>query len=390
MPLHHSRRRRVLTEDPAAAAAPAVATGSGSSGSKAKEAYASAARREQQPHVTDLVPLAWWSLALWLLAGIAAIAGLETAYAWLPELTERLGAASVAPCDLTSPVSLARWFSSVLLGAGSVLAVLVYRLRSHKIDDYRGRYRMWRWVVPAGLVLSVDEICHLDQLAGGLVALASRGSTLALDPGTLWVIGCAVLWGLAALRLLVEIRHNRLASVLLVVAAADLIALATLGLWSCWDLSPPRPVMLLAGLRMGGHVLLLAALALYARHVILDAEGRLKRKKKPGKGTKRKRKTEADSAAAGVDGESSGAAASKAGSKLVVDGPHKMPGAPTQRSESDSRLAAARPNSGRQEAAEPRASASATGSTADEDDNDEDGDRGMTRAERKRLKRLGR
>lgn len=387
MPLHHSRRRRVLTEDPAAAAAPAVPTGSGGSGSKAKEAYAAAARREQQPHVTDVVPLSWLSLSLWLLSAIALIAGLETAYAWLPEITAQLGADSVAACDLNSPASLARWFSSVLLGAGSVLALLIYRLRSHKIDDYRGRYRMWRWVVPAGVVLSVNEICHLDRLGAGLAALAARRATLALDPFTLWTVGCAVLWGLAALRLLIEIRHNRLASVLLVLAAADLVALATLGLWSRWDLSPPRLVMLLAGLRMSGHLLLLVAIALYARHVILDAEGRLKRKKKPGKSAKRKRRSGPDAKSAE---EASGAPANSAGSsgvKHMIDGPHKMPGAPTQRSDAGS--SGPRPNFNRPETAA-KPSTAATSSAASTEDDEEDDDRGMTRAERKRLKRLGR
>lgn len=403
MPLHHSRRRRVLTEDPAAAQAAAVNTTLGASSAARAEAYAAAARRDQQPHVTDVVPLGWLAQTLCLLSGLTVIAALETAYTWLPEMSAALGAASVAALDLASAGSLAHWYSSVLLGTGGVLALLVYRLRSHRVDDYRGRYRLWRWAVLAALALSVNEICQLDRLGAALVTLAARGTTLSpaavLTPDRIWAISCAVLWGLAAVRVLFEVRRSLPASLLLVLAAADLLALATLPLWSRWDLTVAPAVMLVAGLRMAGHLLLLASVGLYARHVILEAEGRLGRPaaKSPQR-AKRKRKAAAAADGEAADGSSekvSEKSGAKSAGKVYTDPPHKTPGPHSQRSDSESASrTAARANSSRPESPADRKMASSAASSDPQSDNEDgDGDtddRGMTRAERKRLKRMQR
>ena len=69
---------------------------------------------------------------------LAAIAGLEAAYATIFH-GSGLSSEVTAALNLTARGSLAAWFSSVLLSMAAANAVLVYWLRSHKLDDYRGR-----------------------------------------------------------------------------------------------------------------------------------------------------------------------------------------------------------------------------------------------------------
>ncbi len=387
MPIHHDRRRRVLTDDLTSSSnAVAVPAAVGDATPASTEAYSTAARREQQPHVTDLVPTTWLALALPLLAATTVIVGLELAYTWLPELTASLGASGLVALDLASLSSLAHWYSAALLGLGAMLSVLVYRLRSHRIDDYRGRYRMWLWVVPAALGLSIHETAQLDQLGESLLRLFMRGS--ALEPGLVWSIACAMVWGLVAVRVLIEVRHSLLASTVLLLAAGDLLCVATVHLWAPTDLSVPRAVMLLSGLRMAGHLLVLTGITLYARHVILDAEGRLKKRLRKGaKPAKRKRRA--------APNENNSAETGKKTAKPTVDSPHKSPGPPNHRTDLETapRLTAtARPNAVRPEPSAERKTANPSSPqrpASDEDDDNDDAidSRGMTRAERKRLRR---
>ena len=39
-----------------------------------------------------------------------------------------------------------------MLGSSSLTALLVYVIRRHKMDDYRGRYRLWLWCAAALLI----------------------------------------------------------------------------------------------------------------------------------------------------------------------------------------------------------------------------------------------
>jgi hypothetical protein len=384
MPIHHDRRRRVLTDDLSSSSnAVPVPSSVGEAVKATKEAYAAAARREQQPHITDLVPITWLALALPLLAAATVVVGLELAYTWLPELTMALGATGLDALDLASSTSLAHWYSAALLGLGAMLSVLIYRLRSHRIDDYRGRYRMWLWVVPTALGLSLNETSHLDQLGESVLRFFMRGSSL--EAGSVWTIACAVVWGLVAVRVLIEVRHSLLASIVLLLAAGDLLCVATVHLWPPTDLSAPRAVMLLSGLRMAGHLLLLAGTTLFARHVILDAEGRLKKRREKGaKPPKRKRRA--------ASNESETADAGKKTARPAIDSPHKTPGPPNHRTDLETAprpTATARLNAARPELPAERKTASPQRPAADEDDDNDDATdgRGMTRAERKRLRR---
>ena len=57
------------------------------------------------------------------------------------------------------------WLSSLLARTWQVLgSLLIYSIRRHKLDDYRGHYRWWLVAGIAWLVMSVDAITGLHDL----------------------------------------------------------------------------------------------------------------------------------------------------------------------------------------------------------------------------------
>src|SRR5205823_14278964 len=61
----------------------------------------------------------------------------------------------IAAFDLDGEGSLGAGFSAALLALSGVTAVLIYTLRRHRLDDYRGRYRLWLWAAMCWFVMSM-------------------------------------------------------------------------------------------------------------------------------------------------------------------------------------------------------------------------------------------
>lgn len=100
--------------------------------------------------------------------------------------------------DPRSMQSLAGWLSQVALGVAAAVALIVRLMRRHRRDDYNGRYRAWGWL--AGLF--VISSCAAAVPVGPLVAAVVTDATgVALGPGGIgwWVCLAAVTYGLVAL-----------------------------------------------------------------------------------------------------------------------------------------------------------------------------------------------
>ncbi len=68
--------------------------------------------------------------------------------------------------DASHPSSIAAWFGSHLWLVCLVATVLTFQLRRHKLDDYRGEYRLWFWLVLTCLLASIDATTRLSDLMG--------------------------------------------------------------------------------------------------------------------------------------------------------------------------------------------------------------------------------
>ncbi|MGQ9576612.1 MAG: hypothetical protein ACUVUC_14985 [Thermoguttaceae bacterium] len=285
------RRRRVLTESLAASAlnSPPPTWRPGPIGSqpgtRRSVHYGDATFLDRQPRPTDLIPtrLAWFLLGLVL--GGALIAGLEALHVWMPRIAQWTGSAQVRAFDLSARGSLAGWCSSMLLALAALVALIVYSVRRHKADDYRGHYRVWLWAAGLWLVLSIDTTAGLH---GGFARVMVRltGTPLFGDGSAWWVVAYGFVLGGIGTRLLADMLPCRL-STLALASAFSCYAGAAAVRFGASEYIPYRidPVMLSRGMVLSGNLLVLVSMGLHARYVILDAEGLIPhRARRPSEG----------------------------------------------------------------------------------------------------------
>jgi hypothetical protein len=282
------RRRRLVVEQrgpggsEATIAFPAIRPGVGPS--HKSDHYGEATFLAEQRRLIDLIPRRWLGFALLLVLGSAVIAALEALYARLPGLGAESVGSRLAAFDLAAGASLAGWFSSLTLLAATVVALLVYSVRRHKTDDYHGHYRLWLWAALCLFLMAADTGATLHQALQEMMTTAA-GSRVTGDGSIWWLAPGAFMLVAMGSRLLIEMWSCRLSSAALLLTAACYATAGAVQLgWILPEGGADR-VMLQQGTAMAGHLLLLLSVGLYARYVVLDAEGLLPRReaKPPGR-----------------------------------------------------------------------------------------------------------
>ena len=188
--------------------------------------------------------------------------------------------------------------------------------------------------------------------------------------GNAWWIGC---WGLllaaTVVRLLLDMRACRIALVTIALALAAWSAGLAVQLSGASLRSIPT-ALVAETLKLSGHLLLLLGVTLYARHVILHAQGLL-----PSRNPKRRKERAKEKAKA---------AASSNSSLTRVDQAHNPLGAGDKRSDQTAHSGTtATPHSHLAS----QSSDSDDDSDYDDDDDSNDRNRKLTKAERKRLRK---
>lgn len=354
----------------AAEAAPAPAKRSREGKGGKTRNYSDAALATNQWPITALIPTRGSTLAVMALAGLIVVTLLNLLHAELPRLARLCGGAEgLAALDLTARGSLAGWFSSLLLAWSAIMAAQTYNLRRYRVDDYKGRYRVWLWVPVLLVVASIDAATGLHAAIGGAMMRLGGGKTL--GPDACWLALAAAVSGAAALRVAIEMRRSVAALVWLFGALTSygLAAALRAGL-----LAAPIGYEVFAGTTaaLAGHLLLWLTLLVYARYVYLDAQGLLVPRKKAA--PKKKKDESKPAADAGEVAEKDSAQEKTVGGKQVrIDAAHgssrgKEEGAVTR----PAAISAASVKS-------PAPVAAGAGES-----------RKMSKAERKRLRKLGR
>jgi hypothetical protein len=145
--------------------------------------YAPAAAPERQPALATILPTGLGGLA------IAAVGILFVAATVIgPSLAEiALGQPLVAPdgrfsrtlaavqncLDLKSPGSLAVWAGQMLLVTAALTAWSVRGMRRHRRDDYNGRFRAWGWMASLLVIASLATRVPLRGLVASVIADAT-------------------------------------------------------------------------------------------------------------------------------------------------------------------------------------------------------------------------
>ena len=300
------RRRRVLIEENLLEAEldEGIALPSGKSSdsnSAGLRSYADAALADRQPPLTAVIPRRRWTLAVLALSGLVAITGLEALYANLQLWPRDMWPSEFGALDVQDRGGLAAWFSSLMLALAAFQGVQIYRIRRHKTDDYRGRYRLWLWVPVALFFMATCVATHIQH---DLAKLASgiAGIVVPADETLLWPLAYCAVWTLVSLRLAFEIRVSRASLVLLFVATCCYFATAILALVPDLFLDRTVNIMVATTTAMLGHLATFLTVAVYGRHVYLDSQGMVPvREKSPRR--QKPRKEDAVRPRASDDGE---------------------------------------------------------------------------------------
>jgi hypothetical protein len=235
--------------------------------------YGDAAFLKEQIRLLDLIPRRKVVLVLMLFAAAAAIAGLEVGYSWMLDRAAH-GAAVVAAFDLSAKASLGGWFSSLLLVAAAAVALLVYSVRRHRVDDYRGHYRIWFWAAACWFFLATDQAAGLRETLRD-VMIAVTGTKLSGDGAIWWVVVYAVGLGAIGSRLLIDMWPAMFSMSLLVFAAFAQAAAVAVRLGLLPQAVDGSAAMYWSAAEMCGNLAILAAMTIHARYVLFDAEGLL-------------------------------------------------------------------------------------------------------------------
>jgi hypothetical protein len=317
--LRDDRRRRSLLEDAAAGPEPGN-SGKSRPASHDAETYTARARSECHARWSDFIPLRNWSMAGLLAIGLVVAGILEAGY-YFAVRTTVWSTGGIAAIDLAQNGSIAAWWSTLVTLSCAVLALFIYSVRRYRLDDYRGRYRVWLGGGALWTLMSLDGIADLKS-AIRTVGVELSGHT---GPGNGMVWWFAP-WSLSVawfgLRTLIDVRGCRTAMVSLVLA----FCLMTIGFVlprSSMSIVEDVGVMVTVACWLVGQWLLLFAHMAFARHVLLEAHGRL-----PIRATKPKReKKKSQSATPESSGESKTTAAARRRDDLTtrIDPPHTKP-----------------------------------------------------------------
>lgn len=265
------RRRRVLNEEARATASHRAipATERSDSGDAVVQRYGQQAHIENHPQVTDFIPRRKRRVCLIVLTGVFASAAAQSLTRTADSIAVHIP--GVPSTDLKALASgLVAWTSAAMLAAAAVTSILIHALRRHRVDDVRGRYRVWKWAAISAGALSVNAVVHVDRL---LAAAASSAGWSFTSSGVEWRIVPAMLLGCwVALRITVDLTESRGG---LFTMACGLFCYAV-GVGALVGSSvgiAPWAVDLLSAAPLVGHTLVFAAILLYARYVVLDVQG---------------------------------------------------------------------------------------------------------------------
>jgi hypothetical protein len=242
------------------------------------QSYTDGAKHARGRAVGALVPSRLATIALAAAILLAMVGACLALHALSGALASVAPGVDLAPLRLDRNGSMAHWLASTLLVVAAALAMFVYSLRRHRVDDYHGRYRVWLWTCAACLVASLVETTGLDRTARDLCGLVAKRASVSND--VLWPSIAGILGGGIGLRLYLEIRRSRAA--VGTWAASSLSFAAALAAYQGWPLAVGDAGLpyWARGSWLVGYVLVLTTFLLYARYVQLDVGGSLARRTK--------------------------------------------------------------------------------------------------------------
>ncbi len=297
------RRRRVLRDDAGAQKEQTdkqavQQTPSSKEGGATVRGYTDAALAEHQPTLIDFVPVRIWKAVLLLFVGGLLVVGVQTLHHYQPLWQSFVGGQLASGLDISHRGSLATWLSASLLSLTAVLSLIIYSMRRHKVDDYRGRYRIWVWAAMFAILASIDIVTGLHDIVTGL-ALKAFGTPLVGDGSIWWMIGALIVLLLPTILIMLDIHRSRASLTTGILSLGCFVAAAVFQLRLIGQVADDMNSVVASSCSMSAFLFLAATTMFYARYVCLDAHDLLavrvekpKKQKKPKPEAKTKRVAE--------------------------------------------------------------------------------------------------
>lgn len=312
-------------------------------------------------------------LALWglFVAGVALLAGLTYLEMRAEAVCQSLGLAELPAAKWSTAGSIGSWFSNACLWIATLLCLLMYGLRRHRLDDYRGSYRRWLGAAGAFAVANFLSSTGLHHTMAEALAATSGFSALP-NHAVWWLVPAAIVGTWVVVRMALDMRPCRLGLFCLAMACGFYVtALATsfVVMPTLVDDLVSAPAAVSAG-----HLWLVVALLAQIRFLLLEASGQIAIPRAGEAVVERVISTGAKSGKVidNAETEQQGAVAAR-GSRSSVNSPPKPEPIPPAKK---SLIAAAK---GQTEWIDGRDSR--------DGERDSDDDRSLSKAERKRLRR---
>src|SRR5262245_46827096 len=278
------RRRRVLMDEIASPTEDdsqddSLDASAGSSKGPVR-AYAPSVLSERQPRITDLVPTRPLLVCCWILLALTGVAAIEALHIHFAASPWKEGAEQLLALDVRQRGCLAAWYSSLLLAGATSAALIVFSIRAHRVDDYSGQYRVWLWSAAALGWLSLDAATGVHDAVGLALDLAAGKQllhgTLAASCTATWLALYGLVLGTLLIRLAIEVWPSLPSFGALLISALLYLLSGLFRLHMLAVANPLVAVVLDSTITLVAHFLLATAVGLFARHVYLDADGRLK------------------------------------------------------------------------------------------------------------------
>ena len=275
------RRRRVLLDDNSAASSNKSTPNKSKRQAGSALKYAEAARVDCEARISDLIPTRVYSLLCWFLGGFTLVTGLVVLHGYRFQWAQYLGSGCLSILDLTQQPNLATWFSTVALAVASFTAVLIYKIRRHRVDDYRAGYRIWVWTAGFLLLASVNTATGLEDATRG-VALHLTGTLIWGDGYVWWVLLVVATFIPLACLLTLDLRRSPGATLVLLSAMGcyGLAALMRMQIIVSGDVQAQAVLTSVATLL--GHLMIVMGVWIFARSVYLGAQEKLPLEKMEG------------------------------------------------------------------------------------------------------------
>ncbi len=175
---------------------------------------------------------------------------------------------------LRSYYSIPHWVATQLWMLTGIMALMIFQIRKHKLDDYRARYRVWLGLALAATFASFDSSTTCLELLGRSIDGWARAE-FGYSGMSIVLASFSAIIGVLGLRLCGELQAAPFAVALWLggLVSWGISALLGTGLLRL-EWTPSSIDMMVGGLWLGGILAVWLSAGIYLRHVYLHAHKR--------------------------------------------------------------------------------------------------------------------